>query len=93
MSKQVSFYPAAWRDNRPENRWWDGSLFWEERFPFEDMNCDLCNRALSGYLDVDLETRKYIYAYQTIHILPDERSVCADCGVPQKIKIRKGEDK
>ena len=57
------------------------------------MNCDICNRALGGYLDVDIETRKYIYAYQTIHILPDERSVCADCGFPQEIKIHKGEDK
>jgi len=80
------FYSAKWRDDRPEDRCWDGSLFWEQRFPFEDMNCDLCNRALGGDLHVDPETGEYAYAYRTIRIRPDEQRLCPDCGFPEKGK-------
>ena len=78
------FYTAEWHDGRPEDRWWDGSLFWEQRFPFEDMNCDLCNRALSVYLNDDPETGEYVYAYRTSRIRPDERSRCPDCGFAEE---------
>lgn len=52
---------------------------WEERFPFEEAHCDLCEESIGGYLDIDLETSADVSRYATIWILPDERAACDDC--------------
>ena len=67
------------------NPWRDGSSEWEERFPFEETHCAICERTIGGFLDYDPETGADVSAYEAIWILPDDRGVCEDC-VPEKVE-------
>ena len=67
------------------NPWRDVPSEWEERFPFEETHCAICERTIGGFLDYDPETGADVSAYEAIWILPDDRGVCEDC-VPEKVE-------